>query len=93
MNKLERFNEIREQMRQLADEALGMMPQGQPREFAKAYWYGHICCAIGGADNPFMSDDSTSMEKSLQALPDDSQEDDTWEDDEARNLCEAVRDE
>jgi hypothetical protein len=69
-----RFIEIQEEIRKLADEALDLMPKGHAHDFARSYWYGHICNAIGGENNPFMSDDSVSMEYSLKALPDDSDE-------------------
>ena len=49
MNKSEikeRLNEIKEQMLELLEEAKDIIPEGMPKERAKAYWFAHVKTAL-----------------------------------------------
>lgn len=76
-NKL-RFEEIKEQIKELLDEALDLVPEGGAKARAKAYWYPHIVMALDN-DHEYMGGSMCSMQDTLEEFYDEEEED--FEDD------------
>jgi len=71
------FEYIMDEIRNLADQALQMLPRGD-RAAAEAYWYAHILGAIGG-DHGYMGGSMHTMANSLKNAASGSDEDEAWE--------------
>ena len=71
------FEYIMDEIRNLADQALQMLPRGD-RAAAEAYWYAHILGAIGG-DHGYMGGSMHTMADSLRNAESGRDEDEAWE--------------
>jgi len=75
------FEYIMDEIANLADQALGMLPQ-EERRAAEAYWYAHILGAIGGHHGGrYMGGSMHTMANSLSDVESgrDEDEDEAWE--------------
>jgi hypothetical protein len=77
------FEYIMDEIANLADQALGMLPPGE-RSAAEAYWYPHILGAIGGHHGSgYMGGSMHTMANSLRnaesGRDEDEDEDEAWE--------------
>jgi hypothetical protein len=63
---LARFEEIREEIGDLVDEAFKLIPKGIVKDRAKDYWYGQIFSALGS--NGYERGSMHSMADSLKEL-------------------------
>ena len=75
------FEYIMDEIANLADQALGMLPRGE-RGAAEAYWYAHILGAIGGHHGSgYMGGSMHTMANSLRNAESgrDEDEDEAWE--------------
>jgi hypothetical protein len=62
-NKL-RFEEIKDQIKELLDEAIDLVPDGGVKERAQSYWYSHITTALDD-DHEYMGGSMCTMEDTL----------------------------
>ena len=78
MSDLNRFEEIREEIMELVEEAIGLVPDhAEPR--ARAYWYAHIITSITN-DHCYMGGSMCSMRDTSDEWEDyDEEEDDDEE--------------
>lgn len=81
-NKL-RFEEIKDQIKELLDEAIDLVPEGGVKERARAYWYPHIIMALD-SDHEYMGGSICTMEDTANEF--DEEEDYDEEDDEDKSL-------
>ena len=63
----ERFEEIREQIADLAEEAVDILPADE-QDRARGYWYAHIMGALGGDYNSYLGGSFIDMESSLKSF-------------------------
>lgn len=78
-NKL-RFEEIKDQIKELLNEALDLVPEGGAKARAKAYWYPHIITALDN-DHEYMGGSMCSMQDTLEEFCDEDEEEDFEDDD------------
>ena len=64
----ERFEEIQEEMCNLANEAMSLLPTEIARQRASVYWFAHIMGAIGGHYNTYMGGSMITMSNSLESF-------------------------
>jgi hypothetical protein len=80
----ERLEEIRTQMIDLLEEAKNLVRMHAPRpvyEKAKAYWIGHIDCALDAGN--YVTGPSYTMQDTLNDIPaEDDEDEEEYEDDE-----------
>ena len=67
----ERFEEIMEEICNLANEALSLLPTEIGRQRAQAYWFAHIMGALGGYHNTYIGESMITMSESLGSFDDD----------------------
>ena len=70
MDKIERFGQIMDEIRELNREAINLVPIGFHHNRAYAYWYGQINTAIDG-------NSMCSMEQTLGSIPEEEGSDET----------------
>jgi len=79
MSDKHRFEEIKEQIKELLDEAFDLVPEGMTRERAESYWYAHIAMALDN-DHGFIGGSMCSMQDTLEEFDEVEEEDDEEED-------------
>lgn len=75
-----RFEEIKEQIKELIDEALDLVPEGGVKARARAYWYPQIVMALDN-DHEYMGRSMCSMQDTLEEFCDEDEEEDFEDDD------------
>ena len=65
---LRRLKEIRDEMWDLAEEALELIPRGGARDRAKGYWYAHILGALNKDESGFMGGSMVDMTETINEL-------------------------
>lgn len=64
----ERFEEIMEEICDLANEALSLLPTEIARQRAQVYWFAHIMGALGGYYNTYIGGSMITMSESLESF-------------------------
>lgn len=62
-----RLQEIKDEMKELLDEARRIVRGTSEDARAKAYWYGHIACALD-SDHSFLGGNSCTMQETCDRL-------------------------
>ncbi len=70
-----RFEEIREEIANLAEEAVEILPDDEKAR-ARGYWYAHIMGALGGDYNSYLGGSFIDMESSLKSFDEDDENED-----------------
>jgi hypothetical protein len=73
-NKL-RFDEIKDQIKELLDEAIDLVPDGGVKERARSYWYSQIVTALDD-DHEYMGGSMCTMEDTLNEFDEEEDYDD-----------------
>ncbi len=69
-----RFEEIKEQIKELLEEAIDLVPD-HARSRAESYWYSHISTSLD-EDHDYMSGSMCSMQDTLEEFSDIDNEED-----------------
>jgi len=64
---LERLIEIKDEIKELVNEARDTINSTSEAERARAYWYAHILCALD-SDNDYLGGSMVTMQDSIDAL-------------------------
>lgn len=73
-NKL-RFEEIKDQIKELIDEAIDLVPSSGVKERARSYWYSQIVTALDD-DHEYMGGSMCTMEDTLNEFDEEEDYDD-----------------
>ena len=73
-----RFEEIKEQIKELLDEAFDLVPD-HARARAESYWYAHIAMALD-EDHGYLGGSMCSMQDTLEEFDEEDEEDEEDED-------------
>jgi hypothetical protein len=75
---LERLEEIKDEIKDLVDEARALVSGTAERRTTEAYWIAHILGALD-EDHEFLGGSMTTMQDTIDALREESEEDDDEE--------------
>jgi hypothetical protein len=78
MSNKYRFEEIKEQIKELLDEAFDLVPD-HARARAESYWYAHISTALD-EDHGYLGGSMCSMQDTLEEFDEEDEEDEEDED-------------
>lgn len=78
---VDRFEEIMDEIKELAREALMIAKDGKEGERAKAYWYAHIVGAVDKENSGYMGGSMIDMAATLEALRENEESEDDEIDD------------
>ena len=65
--KVERLTEIKEQIKELMDEALSLVSDTKERTYAEGYWYAHIVKSLD-SDNYYSGRSVGTMQNTVDAI-------------------------
>ena len=70
-----RFEEIIDEIKELLEEALDLVPEGYVRSRAETYWYAHMIVNVT-EDHGYMSGSMCSMQDTLEEFDEEEEEED-----------------
>jgi len=70
---IERLIEIKEQMLELLDEAMYLLPEGMTKTRAKSYWYAHIKTALL-KEHEYLGGSLVTMDDTINELEEEEEE-------------------
>ena len=79
MSDKQRFEEIIDELKELLEEAIDLVPEGVARSRAESYWYAHIMCAIND-NHEFLGVSMYHMQDCLDEWMEQEDDDDYDED-------------
>ena len=73
MSDKQRFEEIIDEIKELLEEAIDLVPEGVARSRAESYWYAHMIVNVS-EDHEYMGGSMHSMQDTLEEFDDDEDE-------------------